>query len=225
MIILLSILLGSALADDSLQSKLSELAIPENQTPAGMSLQTSEKLYAIQTRYSNLARRFEVSLAGARNFNSSSFINAAQFELALRYHISNRVGLVLSGAYGTNSYTSETQTLIQEQNRIPDLAYVKYRTNLLMSYNLFYGKFRLGSDSVAYFDQYIAAGPGLVMMQTGNAFSGVVDAGFAFWLGRNASVRFGVKGDIYQQKTIYTSSTALDLLGHIDIGYVFGAGT
>lgn len=223
--ILLSLLMSLASADDSLQSKLSELALPENQTPAGVSLVNAEKLYAVQTRYSNLSNRFETTIAGARNFNSSSFVNASQFELGLRYHFSNRMGVALSGTYALNSFTEETQALIREQGRIPDLAYVKYRASLLLSYNLFYGKFRLGSDSVAYFDQYVAAGPGFVSMQTGNAVAGVVDVGFAFWLGRNMSVRLGVKNEIYQQRTLFTSSTAYDLLGHVDIGYVFGEGT
>jgi uncharacterized protein with beta-barrel porin domain len=77
-------------------------------------------------------------------------------------------------------------------------------------------------DQVLYFDQYVAAGPGFVTTQYGSSPAAVVDVGFAFWLGRNASLRFGVKSQYFNEKRFVDSSNVTHVLGHFDIGYAFG---
>jgi outer membrane beta-barrel protein len=212
----------SAFAADSLETELQNLELPSNIAPAGISVEKAEKLYSVQTRYSELSKRSEVSLGGGRNLTGSSFLNMNQVDLSYRFHINNRWGLVATGSYGMNSFTPETQTLINENQLIPDVAYVKYRSSLMLEANLFYGKFRTGMDKVLYFDQYVAAGPGLIWLQTGRQTAGVLDVGFAFWFGKNASVRLGLKNEFYNRKTLTASAFQHDLLGHLDVGYVFG---
>jgi len=209
----------SAVEDESLESKLNNLSLPSNVAPAAI---TQEKLYSVQNRYTDLKRKSEFSLGAAKNFNSNSFVNMREIDLAYRFHINNRWNLGISGAYGFNELTTGAQVLLAKGNQLPDAAYVKRRADLLVGYNLFYGKFRLSMEQVLYFDQYLAIGPGLVTTQYGSSPAAVADVGFAFWLGRNASLRFGIKSEVFNEKRFADSSNVTHVLGHLDIGYAFG---
>lgn len=213
----------------SLENQLDELKLPSNTAPAMVS---QEKLYSVQDRYSNLKNRFEVTLGGGQNFTGSSFLRMRQAELALRYHFTNRLNLAVSGAYGSNEFTSGAKKLLADDNRLVDAAVVKNRADLLLGWNPFYGKFRLSMDNVLYFDQYIAIGPGIVMSEYPNgagmgkntATAIVADIGMAFWVGKNMSFRFGFKNSWFNEKRMTSSSSEHHLLGHLDVGYVFGSG-
>jgi len=207
---------------ETLESQLDDLALPSNVAPATV---TTEKLYSVQDRYSNLSKRLEVTLGGGQNFTGSSFLRMRQADLTLRYHLSNRWDLAASGSMGSNELTGSAERLLEREGILPDAAYVKNRADLLLGYHLFYGKFRLSMDKVLYFDQYIAIGPGLVMTQYGTAPSGVADIGLVFWPGSHMTVRFGFKNIFFNEKRMASSSTEHHLLGHLDVGYTFGDGT
>jgi outer membrane beta-barrel protein len=203
----------------SLEAELNSLKTPANMPPNGV---THEKLYSVQTRYNPLKGRFGISVGAARNFTGSSYLNMTQLNLDLRYHLSDRWSLVLGGAYGFNSFTSDADRLMSSDGMLPDSAYVKTRAHALGAFNLFYGKFRASMDEVFYFDQYVAVGPGLVMTQFGSAPSGVIDIGFVFWAGRHFDVRLGFQNEFFNEKRIKSSSSERHSLAHLDIGYTFG---
>ncbi len=202
----------------SLENQLAELQTP-TRPPAGV---TREKMYVVQSRYNPLAKRFGFDLGASRNFSGSSYLNMTQMNLDLRYHLSDRWDLALGGSYGFNSFTSDADRLMAEQGMLPDTAYVKNRAHLLIGYNVFYGKFRLGMDNTFYFDQYVAVGPGIVTTQFGSASAGVADVGFVFWAGRHGNVRLGVQNEFFNEKRLKSSSFERHTLAHLDIGYTFG---
>ena len=212
---------GAAFAEPSLDSQLQDLRLPQDQAPVGV---TREKLYSSQSRFSDLSHRFELDFGGAKNLNANSSLSMSQLDGTVRFHLSNRWDLAMSGSYGFNSFTDTAQRLMQSEGILPDAAIVKWRTDLLVGYNLFYGKFRASMDQVFYFDQYIAIGPGLVQTQYQMATAGVADVGFAFWFGRHWAARMGAKSDIYNEQKAKSSDLAYHLLGHLDIGYVIGNG-
>lgn len=223
-------LVGSAFAEDvvpaaaspapavSLDDQLQSLSLPSNQPPASVS---QEKLYAVQNRYSSLKWKSEFTFGGAKNFNADSFITATQLDLAYRIHLSDRFNLGLYGSKGYTSLSSAGERLMTE-SILPDTAYVKYRANMMVGFNAFYGKIRFSMDHVVYFDQYIALGGGRVFLDTipATAISG--DVGFVFWLGKSGSIRMGLRDDFYNQQRRLASSQVHDLLGHVDVGVLFG---
>lgn len=222
LITLTAILLSTtALADSDLNTQLEDLKMPVNTAPVGV---TSEKLYAVQSRAHSLTKRFELGLGVAKNFTGNSFLSMNQINAGVAYHINDRWSVVASGSYGFNDFTSTAKRVIAE-GFVPDAAVVKWRADLLASYNLFYGKFRLSMDQVLYFDQYVSFGPGLVNTQYATAPAAVADVGFALWFGKNWSGRFGVKNDFYKEKTQTTNDLAYHMLGHIEVGYLLGGDT
>ena len=209
----------NAFAEAGLSDQLSDLKIPENTAPIGLK---SERLYSVQARDTDLAHRFEFDLGGAKNLTGNGFLTQTQVNATIRYHLTNRWDLALSGAYGYNSFTESANLLMKESAILPDAAIVKTRFDALVGYNLFYGKFRINMDNVFYFDQYVAVGPGVVTTQFQTAMAAVADVGFALNFGNNWTARFGAKSDIFNEQKVSNSSLAYHLLGHVDIGYLIG---
>lgn len=203
----------------SLEDELQSLSVPSNQAPSGVS---SESLYSVQSRLAPLDGRSEVTLTGAKNFTVDSFLVSQQVDLGYRYYLTERWFIGASGSYVFNSLSDSGNRLMTQNTRLPDVAYSKYRADLMAGYNLFYGKFRLTMDQVFYFDQYVALGPGVVVQDLGTHPAAVADVGFVFWFGRNYSFRLGVKDYFFHEDRRLSSGMANNLLGHVDIGYVFG---
>jgi outer membrane beta-barrel protein len=210
---------ATANAAPSLETQLHELESPMNQAPAGV---TKEKLYVVQSRYNPLKGRFGMSLGVARNFTGSSYLNMTQINGDVRFHLTDRWSLNLGGAYGFNSFTADADKLMTTSGIVPDAAYVKSREHLMAAFNVFYGKFRLSMDQVFYFDQYVAAGPGLIQTQFGSAPSGNLDVGFVFWAGKRGEVRIGLENEFFNEKRLKSESFERHSLAHLDIGYTFG---
>ena len=205
----------------TLDSQLESLKIPENKAPT---LITDEKLYSVQNRYANLKFRSEVTVGGAHNFTGSAFLRSSQIDLAYHFHVSNRWDVALSGSYGFSQLTRAADNLYKSKDILPDSTYVKNRVDLLVGYNFFYGKMRFSMERVSYFDVYLAAGPGRVTTQFGTATAAVADAGMAFWLGQRWSARVGVKNSFFKEQRVLNASNVYHMLGHLDVGVLFGGG-
>jgi outer membrane beta-barrel protein len=93
---------------------------------------------------------------------------------------------------------------------------------LMVEYNVFYGKFRLSTDTVLYFDTFVAAGVSDVELESGNTTGGVLDVGFAFWAGKNWSARAGLKNDWYNETLVTGEELNHNMIGYLSIGYLFG---
>jgi len=200
-----------------LESRLDQLAVPENLAPLGVS---NEKIYAVQNRFSPMQSRHELSLGGATQFNSDSFLSSRQAELDYRFYLTNRWFLGLGGALGFNSFTASADRLIEDQGLIPDIDYAKFKADLSIGFNLFYGKFRVTMDQVFYFDQYVTLGAGIAELSSGRTGMVTADVGMVFWFGQHLSFRAGVKDYIYQEKKVLSSGVVHSLNGHIGIGVV-----
>jgi outer membrane beta-barrel protein len=202
----------------ALEDELQQLAVPTNEMPPAAN---SEMLYSVQTRLSPLAHRHEITIGGAKNFTSDSFLSSYQIDLGYRFYLSDRWYLGASGSYVFNSFTDAANRLIKAEKLVPDVAYPKFRGDLLVGFNLFYGKFRLSMDKVFYFDQYIALGPGVVSLNTGMQWAAVADIGLVLWMGQ-ASIRFGLKDYFFKENRAMSSGMVHNLLAHLDLGIVLG---
>ena len=180
-----------------------------------------EKLYAVQTRTLPLKFKSEITLGGAYNLTGDSFLTTQQAQLGYHFHFNDRWSVALDYAWVNNSFKPEASELRTTNGAVPDVPYSISRTDIMAEFNLFYGKFRLGSDTVYYFDQYIAIGPGLMRQNTGTVGAAVADVGLAFWIGRWASARVGLKEYYYNEA--YRSGTrgSSNLHGHLDVGVLF----
>ncbi len=203
----------------SLEDQLQGLALPGNQAPVQMS---TERLYAVQTRYAPLKFVHELSIGGGRNFTGDSFMVSQELNLNYRFHLNDRWSLGLGGAYVFNELSSGGKRLLASEGLLPDVAYAKIKADLSLGYNVFYGKFRLSMDQVFYFDQYVSLGAGIVKLSTSQQTGAVADAGMVFWLGRGGSVRVGIKDYVYNEKRAQSSGVAQNLIGHLDVGFLFG---
>ncbi|NDD91408.1 outer membrane beta-barrel domain-containing protein [bacterium] len=203
----------------SLEDQLQTLNLPANQAPVAVS---TEKLYSVQSRFNPLKGRFELGIGAAQDFTNSSFLSSRQMGGSLRYHLNDRFSLGFVGAQVFNSLTETTKQLMDSEGFLPDVAYAKYRANLELAINTFYGKFRISNNTVLYLDQYIALGAGVVGLNRGNATMGTVDLGFAFWLGRQTVVRLGMKDHIYREARQLSTAMTQHWLGHVAIGWMPG---
>ncbi len=218
--LLLAITSHQAFASDTnLSNQLDDLKIPANTAPVGV---TSEKLYSVQNRYIKLDKKFEFNLGGAKNFTGNGFLQMSQINAGVAYHFNDRWSVTASGSYGFNDFTASANRLMMNDGIMPDAAIVKWRSDLMASYNLFYGKFRMNMDQVFYFDQYVSVGPGLVNTQYATVPAAVADVGFALWFGKNWSARFGAKNDVFREQKMVHNDLAYHLLGHIEVGYLLG---
>ncbi len=210
-----------ATEDPSLEDQLQSLHLPANEAPSSVA---QEKLYSVQSRYSTLRKKSELTIGAARNFTADSFVVSNQINAGYRFHFTDRWSLGLGGSYVVNSYSTAGERLLELQGLLPDATYVKYRGDLMLGFNAFYGKFRVSMDRVFYFDQYWMAGPAVIEMDTGRSWGAALDVGFAFWLGRRGSIRLGVKDYIYTQKRALSSTLGHDLTGHVELGLLLGGG-
>ncbi len=214
---------ASVLAADeaTLEEQLQTLAIPENELAGEI---PKEQLYAVQSRFSPLKGRFETSVGGAYTLAGERFLNSSDIHGALRYHLSDRWNLALTGSYVFNTMSESAANLFQEYGRFPDIAYAKSRVDLTVGHHLFYGKFRLSMEQTLYFDYFVALGAGRVDLNTGSQFAAVASTGFAFWLGKHWSSRLGVETYVYNEQRVLSRGLVEHLMSHLDIGYVFGGG-
>ncbi|MBY0370736.1 outer membrane beta-barrel domain-containing protein [bacterium] len=206
-------------AAPSLEDQLSALQTPGNQAPAGV---TGEQLYAVQNRYVPLRFRHEFALGGGNNFTPDSFLISTSIDASYRFYLSDRWFVGLSGNYVFNDLTVSGKDADSILARVPDVTVVKYRGDLQLGYNLFYGKFRLSMDQVFYFDQYIALGPGIAVMDKGRSLAAVADVGLALWFGRNFDLRVGFKDYFFNELRSKTPGWGHNILGYVQAGYLFG---
>lgn len=199
----------------TLESQLGELALPSNRAPAAVS---TERMYSVQNRLTPLARRSEFTLGGAKNFTPDDFLVSSEVRLGYNFHLSDRWSVGLSGSYVFNALSSAGERLLAYENLLPDSAFVRHRADALVTYNLFYGKFRLTMDEVFYFDQYLSLGAGYVDLNTGSSIAAVGDIGLALWLGRGTSVRLGVKDYFYRERLALSTPMVHNVLAHLDVG-------
>ncbi len=203
----------------TLEEQLNALGTPGNEAPAGL---TGEQLYAVQTRYAPMQNRHEFSLGGGTNFSGDGFLRTGNLDASYRFYLTNRWFLGLTGNYVFNRFTKAGAALVENNNLVADVAVTKYRADLSLGYHLFYGKFRVSMDEVFYLDQYVALGPGLVVLDTRRSWAGVADVGLALWFGRNFSMHVGVKDYIFYEQRRLTGSLVNNFVGYLQAGYVFG---
>jgi outer membrane beta-barrel protein len=204
-------------SSESLENQLKSLDAT-NQAPASVS---TEKLYSVQSRYTPLRHVSEITFGGAKNMTGDSFLDTNQIEVGYRFHFNDRWAVGLSYAWVDNEFKSDADNLKATSGAIPDVPYAITRQDLLVEYNAFYGKFRWTADSVSYFDQYWALGPGMVQMNTGNSTAAVADAGFAIWMGQWGSARLGLKDYYYSEQYRSGATMTSNLHAHLDVGYLF----
>lgn len=176
--------------------------------------------YSIQDRNLPLEGKFELGAGFGYNFSGSGYLKTTQVEGSARYHFSDRYSLGIHYSRSTNTLNSSGQGLLNS-GIVPDVAYPRYRMSLLLGINLFYGKLRFSPESTSYFDQYIAFGPGRVVLNRNTATSAVLDVGFVFWLWRFGSLRFGVQNELFKEKREFSDKTVLHAIGHVDVGVLF----
>jgi outer membrane beta-barrel protein len=189
-----------------------------NQAPIG---ESRESLYAIQARYLPLKWKSEVTMGAATNLTPDSFLTSEQFEIGYRIHFNDSWSLGVANAWVNNRLKSEATTIQTRDGAIPEVPFASTRTDLMLEYNVFYGKFRWSTTSVSYFDVYVAGGPGVVRQNTGTVGAGVADLGFVFWVSQWGSVRMGLKDYYYNETFRSDTSPSSNLHAHLDLGYLF----
>ena len=200
----------------SLEDQLKELETT-NQAP----MVSREKLYAVQERYLPLRHKSEVMFGGGMNLTGSQFLRTQQMQMGYAFHFNDRWSMSAHHAFVFNQFTNGADQLKTSDGAVPQVPYASSRTDVMVEYHVFYGKFRWSVDTVSYFDQYVAVGPGLVRLNTGMVGAGVADIGFAFWLGKWGSARFGLKDYIYNEAYRSGNVATQNLHAHFDVGYLF----
>ncbi len=215
----------STSARASLEDEMKALDTPENRAPGAMSSGAdAEKFYSVQSRYVSLHNRSEIDLSASQLLNGNGFLVTRQFGAGYRFHLGDHWNLGVQAAWATSNRSSAGERLYTQDGLIPDAAYIKSRYDAALTYNLFYGKFRVSMDQVFYFDQYVSLGGGMINLDRGSSAEGLADVGFAFWLGRSGALRLGMKNYFYNEKRRLSSGFVHDMNGYLEIGILLGKG-
>ncbi len=212
---------ASAPGDRPLDKKLDDLLIPDDKVTPVLS---EDKFYVVNTRYSSLINRHEFTLQGAHNFTADSHLDVKQAALSYRYHLNSKWSFGLRYSRYTNELTSAGQRLFDDKQIVPDQDFAYNSQEIFATYNTIYGKLRWSADTVVYFDQYISLGVGQIELASGKTNNGLLDLGLAFWLGKNASMRVGLKNEFYNQQQLSGERLMHNAMGYLEIGYLFGEG-
>ncbi|MGB0453841.1 MAG: outer membrane beta-barrel domain-containing protein [Bacteriovoracaceae bacterium] len=221
----LSLYSTSAFADEeqgkgpSLEEQLESLSLPANKAPNNVS---KERLYSIQTRVNPLSKRHEIGYMAGMNLASPDYVNSTQYGVSYRYHFNDKWALGVTGIVYNNELDNDGDYLLEKGEVLPDFDYPDYQYDLTAEYNLFYGKFRLGIDTVFYFDQYWSFGAGMIQKQSGLAPMGILEGGFAFWFGKSVAARLGFRNQYFQEETLVENRLNHDLVTHLTLSYLFG---
>ena len=166
-----------------------------------------------------------MTLRGAHNFNSDGHLKVQQGAATYRYHLNASWSFGLIYTRYNNELTREGRTLLNDEQILPDTDYAINAQEIFASYNTIYGKLRWSRERVVYFDQYIALGLGQVELASGKTNNVFLDLGVAFWLGKQASVRFGLKNEGYNRILRREGEQfQYNALGYVEIGLLFGRG-
>ena len=117
-VFLFSLLLPHAWGKEkkTLANKLDELHIPDDKiTP----VLNRDQLYVVNTRYSSLNNRHELTLQGGHNFAAKNHLKSQQAALAYRYHLNSRWSLGLRYVRYSNSLTKAGDSLLTDQRLSP----------------------------------------------------------------------------------------------------------
>ncbi len=203
---------------ETLEDQLKTLEVPADQAPVGVS---SEQLYSVQTRNSPLGGRIEATVGGGTNLSGTNLLTSRHVQGGLRWHMTDRWSLGATYSQVFNELSPSAKQLLDQNQQIPDTPYASSRRDLTIGMNTFYGKIRMSMDSVVYFDQYINLGAAQIELNTETVTGGVVEAGFAVWLGKWGNVRLGVRDYIYNEKTRAETRLVNDWHGVFNFGVLF----
>jgi outer membrane beta-barrel protein len=208
-------------AEDALESKLDKLNIPSDRVTPMVS---SDKLYIVNSRYSNLNKRHEFTFSGGNNFTPDSHLTNKQMAATYRFHYNSLISGGLRYTDYTNELSASGKALFEAKALVPDSDFAFESKEVFLSYNTFYGKMRLTKERIVYFDQYISLGYGKIDLASGEENLFTADVGFAFWMGRNFSARFAVKNEFYKNQVMAGEKQVHNAVGLIEFGYLFGEG-
>ena len=227
LLILTLILSSNVFAKDEnkkseLESKLESLNIPSDKvTP----LVSEDKIYAVNQRYSSLTNRHEFTLFGANNFNADSHLETTMSGATYRYHINGKWSVGARYSEYFNKLSSSGEQLFQSEKILPDTDFAIKSTEGFLNFNTFYGKIRFTKETIVYFDQYISLGYGNIQLAEDETQMYSVDLGFAFWIGKHMSTRFGMKNESYTQNKVKGKQNVHNAMGYLEFGYLFGEGS
>jgi outer membrane beta-barrel protein len=223
MLFVSSLISVQLLAEDKsgLEGKLDDLRIPDNKVTPVLS---RDQLYIVNTRYSSLRNRHEVTLLGSHNFTADSHLDTKHAGATYRYHLNSDWNFGLRYNRYTNKLTSAGSTLFENEQLLPDTDFALESQEIFATYNTIYGKLRWSKDTVVYFDQYISVGAGSIELASGRTNHGLVDLGLAFWIGKHASVRVGLRNEFFNQTQFVGDRFRINSMGYLEIGYIFGTG-
>ncbi len=206
---------------NELEKKLDALNIPDDKVTSVLS---EDKLYIVNTRYSSLVNRHEVTLQGANNFTADSHLSTQQIALAYRYHLNSKWSFAMRYNRYSNKLTPAGQQLFNDKKMLPDTDFAKNSKELFVNYNTIYGKLRWNEDTVVYFDQYVSLGAGKIELASGPTNLAFLDLGLSFWIGNHMSSRIGIKNEFYKQTQRSGPRNIHNGVGYLEFGYLFGSG-
>lgn len=210
------------LQKSNLEKKLEALNIPSDKvTP----IVSRDKLFSVNQRYSSLRQRFEFTMFGANNFTADSHLETTMTGATMRYHFNGRWSIGARYSEYFNQLSEAGKELFRNAQKLPDTDYAIKSTEGFINFNTVYGKLRLTQDTIVYFDHYISLGYGNIQLAEEETQMYSVETGFAFWIGKNFSSRFGVKSESYTQQKLSGDENVHNMMGYAEIGYLFGEGS
>jgi outer membrane beta-barrel protein len=220
--LLLSLMMTSlayAGIEENLSKQLESMALPKDQVPKFMS---EDKAASYKTRYNDLTFRHEVELIGANNLTPESHLRTNEWGAAYRFHFDNRWSVSVRHMEVNNELNQTGKFLLKNDSLVVDNDYATSFDDIAVSFNTIYGKFKLFSDTIVYFDQFISMGYGTANLASGNTDLYLVDLGVVFWFGRSMSSRIGLRNEFYEQQLQTGSEFISNQVAYFSVGYMFG---
>ena len=124
-----------------------------------------------------------------------------------------------------NKLSGAGEKLFDQQKLLPDTDFAVKSSEGYLNFNTVYGKLRLTQSTIVYFDHYVALGYGHIALGNGETKMYTADTGLAFWLGKKASLRAGLKNELYRHKKVNGRENVHNVMGYLEFGFLFGGGT
>lgn len=207
--------------DNGLEQRLDALNIPDDKVTTVLS---EDKLYVVNTRYSSLVNRHELTAQGGNNFTADSHLATKQGAISYRYHINSSWSLGARYTSYNNKLSDSGMILFADKKMLPDTDFAINSKELFVNFNTIYGKLRWSENTVVYFDQYIALGGGKIKLASGETNMAMADLGLSFWIGNHLSARVGFQNEFYKQTQRSGPRSIHNGVGYIELGYLFGSG-
>ena len=181
-------------------------------------LEPNKDIEIVQNRVVKRKFRSEFS-AGYNNIvGGDAFVQTQMLNLNYHFHINPRWTVGASYFSAFNQLSSEGETLINQDDLVPDVDSAKAGYEIVGNYSPIYGKLNVFNQGVVQFDIYGLISLGNIQLRSGETNTYSLGAGIGLWISQHLTTRMEIRQRFYEAKR-FGGSTDMEITS---LGFSFG---